>query len=330
MTSVTVPKVQEVADKIYKFRLPMPARLDHINVYLVRESKRIAMIDTGLPTPEAWQVLNDCLEQVGMKFGDVTDIFVTHSHPDHIGLLSKVRRAAPDARLHMHRRELSLLQERADNPTEMEKRMRDWLLYNGATELAEKGTGGERLTNPEIKPDDHVMDGGEIVQLGDGPEGAWEIMWTPGHTAGHFVLHNRTRRMMLSGDHLLGQISSNVGKYPGSTADPLGDYLSSLNKIAELELQHVFPAHGLPFEDYRARAADLLHHHELRLDKMCAAVENQPRTAAEVVKIIWGDKLQGFDRFLALVETLSHMERLMRDKRVVADERDNKLYFRAV
>src|SRR6185436_8087190 len=116
--------------------------------------------------------------------------------------------------------------------------MREWLLSNGATELAENGTSGNYPYTPKLQPDDNVLDGGEKIALGEGPEGEWEIMWTPGHTAGHFVLHNRTRHMMLSGDHLLGQISSNVGKYPGSTADPLGDYLASLGKIAELDLHH--------------------------------------------------------------------------------------------
>jgi glyoxylase-like metal-dependent hydrolase (beta-lactamase superfamily II) len=322
--------IEEVTDKIYKFRLPMPGRLDHINVYLVKEARRVAMIDTGLPTPDSWQTLNQYFADLGMRFSDVTDIFVTHSHPDHIGQLNRIRREAPDARLHMHRRELDWMQERAMEPAEAEKRMREWFLSNGATELAgETMMPGHMPRIPQLGPQDKPLEGGEKLDFGEGLEGEWEIMWTPGHTAGHFVLHNRARHMMLSGDHLLGQISSNVGKYPGSTEDPLGDYLNSLNKITELELQHVFPAHGLPFSDYRERLANLLEHHKQRLEKMYAAVEKEPQTAAQIVKYIWGDRLVGFDRYLALVETLSHMERLVREKKVVPELRGNVTYFRA-
>jgi glyoxylase-like metal-dependent hydrolase (beta-lactamase superfamily II) len=322
--------IQEVADNIYKFRLPMPGRLDHINVYLVKENNRTSMVDTGLPTPESWAALNECLEKLAMKLTDVTDIFVTHSHPDHIGQLYKIRKAAPAARLHMHRREVALMEDRNLHPEESERRMYEWFISNGANELAEENTRGFRFPAvPQFGPEDRLLEGDEKLPLGEGAEGEWEVMWTPGHTAGHFVLHNRTRHMMLSGDHLLGQISSNVGKYPGSTEDPLGDYLGSLNKIAELNLQQVFPAHGMPFNDYKERADNLIKHHRERLEKMYAAVEKQPTTAAQVVKYVWGDRLEGFDRFLALVETLSHLERLVRERRVVPEQRDNIIYYRA-
>lgn len=320
--------VEEVADNIYKFRLPMPSRLDHINVYLVKETNGVSMIDTGLPTPDSWAALNQCLTEMDMQFSDVTDIFVTHSHPDHIGQLHRIRKQAPEARLHMHRRELDFLRERIANQEEKAHEMRDWFIANGANELAEEMIGNFRMHVPEMKAQDRTLEGGEKMALGEGPEGEWEIMWTPGHTAGHFVVHNRARHMMLSGDHLLGQISSNVGKYPGSTDDPLGDYLSSLNKIADLELQHVFPAHGLPFTDYRERAATLLKHHEERLGKMFAAVEKEPITAAQVVKHIWYRGLEGFDRYLALVETLSHLERLVLEKRIITEKRDKVIYYR--
>ncbi len=242
---------------------------------------------------------------------------------------AELRQQAPDARLFMHRRELDMMQERANQPEEMERRMRDWLSSNGASDLAEENMSWRGGPAPQLSDEDQALEGGEKLALGEGPEGEWEVMWTPGHTAGHFVLYNPTRKLMLSGDHLLGQISSNVGKYPGSTADPLGDYLSSLRRIAELQIEQVLPAHGLPFGDYRERAQILLRHHDERLAKMHAAVEGEPRTAQEVVKQIWGDRLTGFDRFLALVETLSHMERLLLQKKVVLEERGSLIYFKA-
>jgi glyoxylase-like metal-dependent hydrolase (beta-lactamase superfamily II) len=320
--------IDEVADKIYKFRLPMPGRLDHINVYLIKENNRLAMIDTGLPTPDSWKTLNEYLEALNLHFSDLTDIFVTHSHPDHIGQLHRIRKHAPTARLHIHRHELSVMQERAARPEEAERRLLEWFLSNGADEMALNPPSGLFSANPELKPGDNTLDGGEKLTLSEGPEGVWEIIWTPGHTAGHFVILNRARQILLSGDHLLGQISSNIGKYPGSTVDPLGDYMNSLQKINELELQEIFPAHGLPFSNYRERLVILLEHHRHRLEKMYTAIEGHPVTAAEVVKHIWGDRLDGFDRFLALGETLSHLERLVLEKRVVPEQHNHLTYYR--
>ncbi|MEI6044766.1 MAG: MBL fold metallo-hydrolase [Chloroflexota bacterium] len=320
--------IKEVANKIYKFRLPMPGRLDHINVYLLQENQRLALIDTGLPTPDSWKALNDSLEALNLHFSDLTDIFVTHSHPDHIGQLHRIRKHAPTARLHIHRVELSVLQERSSKPEEAEQRLLEWFLSNGANEMALNPPSGLFSPTPELGTEDRPLAGGEKLVLSEGLEGTWEIIWTPGHTAGHFVILNRARRILLSGDHLLGGISSNIGKYPGSTVDPLGDYMNSLQKINELDLQEIFPAHGLPFKNYRERLAFLLEHHKHRLEKMYAAIEGQPVTATEVVKSIWGDRLDGFDRFLALGETLSHLERLVLEKRVIPEQHNNLTYYR--
>ena len=330
-TNDTVIKnIEEVAANIYKFRLPMPFRLNHINAYLLWENKQFTLVDTGLPGSTSWKALTAAFEALNLKIGDLTDIFVTHSHTDHMGQLERIREVAPQARLRIHQRELEMLQERTTNPTEFTQRMYDWLLSNGAAELAseELGGNGRLMPVPTMQPADVAVSGGEKFSLGPTPDSEWQVMWTPGHTAGHFILHNASRRLMLSGDHLLGQISSNVGKYPGSTPDPLGDYLNSLQKIAALDLQKVLPAHGMPFDDYRERVAELTHHHHERLDKMYAAVEGKPTTAGEVVKYVWGDRLKDFDRYLALFETLSHLHRLVLDDKLVEEQQGGITYYK--
>lgn len=314
--------VREVAANLYRIRLPMPFDLNHINVYLLKETNRLALVDCGLNDAPSWAALTAGLANLGLEVGELTDIFVTHSHPDHIGLCNKLRQAAPDARLFFHEKEYSWLKSRATATEAAIQYLHGWLLQNGVDYLDPVRLAQNGLDYfPALQPQDVLLDGGERIQLEPADTTAeWQVQWTPGHTAGHFVLYSPERRLLLSGDHLLHSISSNIGKYPGSTEDPLGEYISSLQAIARLDIAEVLPAHGEVFSNHSDRVATLIHHHEERLAKIHAALEKEPRTAAQVVYSIWGDRLKGFNQYLALVEVLSHLERLKRDGRVVLEE----------
>lgn len=321
--------VREVAENIYSIRLPMPFDLNHINVYVLKETNRLALVDCGLNDAPSWEALNGGLQHLGMQLADLTDVFVTHFHPDHIGQFNKIRQHVPEARLFFHKIEYNWMEGRVHDSANRAKIIEEWAHKHGADFI-----DGERLVKngaeyfPELQAGDKLVEGGERVQFSPTDSTAeWEVLWTPGHTPGHFVLINRQRGLMFSGDHLLHTISSNIGKFPGSTPDPLGEYMNSLKIIADLDLKEVLPAHGQTFTNYRERAHDLIKHHHERLDKIAATLEKEPRTAAQVIHGIWGDRLQGFNRYLALVEVLSHLERLKLDGRVVAEE-GQQIYWR--
>jgi glyoxylase-like metal-dependent hydrolase (beta-lactamase superfamily II) len=78
-------KVIEVAPGILWARIPLPFRLNHVNVYLIDDSDGWAILDTGIgndATRAAWEVL-----AAGPLGGRrLTRLIVTHFHPDHIGL----------------------------------------------------------------------------------------------------------------------------------------------------------------------------------------------------------------------------------------------------
>ncbi len=331
-------RVTEVAANLYSLRLPMPLELDHINAYLIRENNRLALVDTGLDLPDSWEALTRAFSSLDLGFDELTDIFVTHAHPDHIGQLSRLRQLAPQARLFLHQIEYDRLIRRVDRAA-MEQSFQGWLDRHGMTDMnARRLFESGMEVPPDLRPGDMLVEGGEHIRLDDpltslsqptDPTAEWEIIWTPGHTAGHFVLYSRERGLLLSGDHLLTSISSNIGKYPGSTADPLGDFISSLESIAQLDLNTILPAHGQPFGNYRERITHLIGHHKHRLDKIHATLEHGPRTAAEVVHAIWGERVKGFHRYLALVEALSHLERLHLEGRVTTEEDKGILRYRA-
>src|SRR5256886_15123590 len=88
-----------------------------------------------------------------------------------------------------------------------------------------------------------------------------EVVWTPGHSRGHCCFYWPARRVLFSGDHLLPKISPNIGLHPQSGADPLDDYLGSLERIPRLEVNLVLPAHGDSFSDHCGRIAAIMLHH---------------------------------------------------------------------
>jgi glyoxylase-like metal-dependent hydrolase (beta-lactamase superfamily II) len=183
----------------------------------------------------------------------------------------------------------------------------DWFLENGvppvvANELLEAGS----VYAPFIR---YVRDP-ELLHPRDVVDG-WEVLATPGHADGHLVLVRDG--VLVAGDHLLPRITPAVGLYPDSRPDPLGDYLDSLERTAELGLRLALPGHGEPMPDPTARARAIVAHHRARLEDTAAALGPEPRTGYEVSYPLFGADLNPGARRFAVAETLSHLERLVRE-----------------
>ena len=82
----------EIVQGVHQIKVPLPAgaALDHINAYLIEGTKGNLLIDTGFDTPEAFAALRDGLRFSGFGFKDITQIVITHIHPDHYGMADKI------------------------------------------------------------------------------------------------------------------------------------------------------------------------------------------------------------------------------------------------
>ncbi|MGH3135037.1 MAG: MBL fold metallo-hydrolase, partial [Gaiellaceae bacterium] len=126
--------------------------------------------------------------------------------------------------------------------------------------------------------------------------------------------------VLIAADHLLGRITPTVGLWPASRADPLGDYLTALDRTIELAPRVALPGHGDVIEDPTARARELKEHHRLRLEETVAALGTEPRTGYELSFDLFGANLQPAGRRFAVAETLSHAERLVRERAALRHE----------
>jgi glyoxylase-like metal-dependent hydrolase (beta-lactamase superfamily II) len=155
--------------------------------------------------------------------------------------------------------------------------------------------------------------------------GGWQVLELPGHADGHLGYFRDG--VLIAGDHLLRRITPAVGLYPESRPDPLGDYLASLERTIELAPRIVYPGHGEPIDDAATRARELIEHHRLRLDEHEASLSTEPRTAYDISFDVFGRELAPTQRRFAVAETLSHLERLVREGRAARGGDDNRVSY---
>ena len=135
--------------------------------------------------------------------------------------------------------------------------------------------------------------------------------------------------MLVAADHLLGRITPTVGLWPASRPDPLGDYLAALDRTIELDPRIALPGHGDPIDDPAGRARELKEHHRARLDEAAEGARTEPQSGYELSFALFGSDLPPAGRRFAIAETLSHLERLVREGAAVRHEVDGAVTYTA-
>jgi glyoxylase-like metal-dependent hydrolase (beta-lactamase superfamily II) len=279
-------------DGIQRLTLPLPTGPKHVHCYLVDGT----LFDTGLGIGETpW------------GSAAVERIAITHFHPDHVGGAAA---AAAATGAPVFQGGLDYAQcERVWGSDDWPERMAAWFAKHGVPvqdvgDLIEQGHAFAAFIRYALDPD-LLYEGSTLAD--------WNVVELPGHADGH--LGFLRDGVLVAGDHLLDRISPAVGLYPESRPDPLGDYLASLERTVALAPRIAYPGHGEPILNPAERARALIAHHRNRLDESAAALSPEGRTAHAISLDVFGAALGPTQRRFAVAETLSHLERLVREGR---------------
>ncbi|OYT55744.1 MAG: MBL fold metallo-hydrolase [Candidatus Hecatellales archaeon ex4484_218] len=327
--------VKEVFPRIFQLKIPLPKNpMNHLNAYLITGKNRVVLVDTGLNSDESFDGLKKELEKVGFKLKDITDVWLTHFHIDHVGLILRLRKNS-NFRLIIHKNEAERSKKVLSNLKEFLSSLKFFLKINGAPKNFIKNLDNfyYSFVNPsiyrEIANPWLALTGGEKLSL---DKYCFKVIWTPGHSAGHVCFYEPNFKFLLSGDHLLPTTTPNVSRFTEDT-NPLAEYLDSLEKVEKLDVKKVFPAHEDVFTNYRERIQQLKSHHQQRSKEILEKLQEEKLTAYQLAsKIQWEtdyeswEKFPFFDKYLAFGEILAHLK-LLEEKNLVKKIRKNQVFF---
>ena len=303
----------EVANGVLWMRLPLPMKLDHVNVYALDEGDSWTIIDTGFDSKRSraiWETLMS--GPLGGK--PISRVVVTHHHPDHVGLagwfqseygasLWTTRTAWLFARMLQLDEQAVPRQETLDfyracgMDEEIYNQRSSERPFNFADVVAPMPLGFKR-----IKQDDVIEMGGR----------KWTVHIGNGHAPKHATFWSQGDNLVLSGDQILPSISSNIGVYATEPeADPVADWLEACERLANYarDDQLILGGHKLPFTGAPLRMRQLIDNHHGALKRLVGHLDT-PQTAAECFLPLFKRQIDGGAYGLALVEALAHLNHL--------------------
>ena len=314
-----VPTPDEVRPGIWSIPLPMqqPGNPFSLCYLIAGDDGSLHLIDTGYDGDENWALFRRALDGFGLALDDIASVFVTHLHPDHLGMTERLR--AVGARIGMLRREQrGLAAVAAGGLTPPAGLLEGWGVP--PERMAELNIPlGADLVARGIPTIDVTYEPGDMLDV---PGREIQVLWTPGHTAGSASLVDAAEGLVYTGDTVLPKIFSGLGLgdrgldgAPGGIppTNPIADYLESLTSLARYDDFEVAPGHGYRFRGLIERNAQLAEHHLHRSRAAAAIIRADPdATVWEVAsRLRWTagwQNLRSFYLLSALSQTVLHLD----------------------
>jgi glyoxylase-like metal-dependent hydrolase (beta-lactamase superfamily II) len=302
--------VQEVAPGILWARIPLPFRLNHINVYLIEDGEGWAVLDTGIgndATRQVWEAL------IGGPLAGrpLTRLIVTHFHPDHIGLAGWLCERFDLPLLTSQTSYLGCLNISLSPGALDAKPYRDFYLRHGldavtTQRVATQGHGYLKMVSG-LPPTFRRLVNGDVITIGGRQ---FAVLTGNGHAPEQVMLYCAADNVLLAADQVLAKITPNISVWAvDPEGDPLGLYLRSL-----AELKHhvpatvlVLPGHQLPFYGLHTRSDELIAHHQVRCQAIAEACSAKPCSAAELVPVLFPRDLDPHQMSFAFSEVQAHV-----------------------
>lgn len=299
---------ERVLPGVWRLRLPLPwPGVPHCNAWALKAGDGFVLVDTGMHQQGSMDNLERALSMCGLQLEECKLVACTHAHSDHCGQAAPVSERA-GCELWMHPSH-ELMSRMYEDPEAVFARRLEVARQSGVPaeplrRYAEQRGKPEPGVAGPIEVDRDLVDG--VVLLTD--LGEWITYETPGHSPSHVCLFQPERRLLISGDHLLGRISLYFEF--GYSPNPVGEFLRSLDVVQRLGARLCLAGHGRTFTDVHAHIHGNRALVEEHLVKVLEAVGEQPLTAFEVVTAVHGESLSLQNGQWLLSQTLAYLTHL--------------------
>jgi glyoxylase-like metal-dependent hydrolase (beta-lactamase superfamily II) len=311
---------ERVLPGLWRLRLPLPwPGVPHCNAWAIAAGDGLVLVDCGMHEPGSLAQLERAMHQVGLRLEQVSLLACTHAHSDHWGQAAPVvARAGCELWLHPnHAHATASLQDPAVAlARRLEVGRQSGVGQAALDAYAERAREIPSGVARAIEPDRPLLDGVVI----DTDLGPWTVHETPGHAPSHVCLFQAERRLLISGDHLLGRISLYFDY--GYSPDPVGEFLSSLDRIEPLHARLALSGHGKPFFDVPGHIEGNRTLVAERIEAVVSALGEGPRTAVEIAPSVYGEELGVHNAQWFLSQTLCYLSHLRRQGRVSSETSD--------
>ncbi|TET10151.1 MAG: MBL fold metallo-hydrolase [Candidatus Thorarchaeota archaeon] len=283
-------------DGVSRIEVPTPFPVGSMNCYLI-EGSPLTLIDTGPKTAESLATIKQALLKLSYDMSDIEQILITHGHLDHIGLAAQFVRERE--RIHgsptevwIHNRDaIALINYEEHAELYMESFVRlietSGVPKNDAQKLDPKRLIDYYLSIRESVPTARSFKDKDCFKTGIGEITA---VWVPGHSSGSVCYVCDEQQVIFSGDHILGDISSNPSiSFDSSKGISMLTYLESLNYISSREDYIALPGHRNPIFDIKSRIEALRTEYDDKFQKAADSLTSNPQTAYELSRTIYGD-----------------------------------------
>ncbi len=309
--------MEEILPSLYRIEVPLPGSpLKATNSYVVKGTDRSLVIDTGWNRENCMAALVSGLDECGVNL-EQADFFITHMHADHAGLVSTLAREG--AIIYFGQADADII--KFSTPEHWEKMIgsaRKCGFPGEELERAVKSHPGRRYSSDNSLNISVARDGDTI---GVGAY-SFECIETPGHTPGHICLYEPTKRVFICGDHILFDITPNI-TLSLNDRNPLREYLTSLDKVYDLNAELVLPGHRSIFNDQKGRIRELKQHHQTRLGEVISILDKGKQNAFQVAsQMTWDIGYKSWSLFppaqklFAFGEAMAHLKYLEEEGQV--------------
>ncbi len=321
------PVIEQIRSDLFRTEIPLPNNpLKATNSYLIIGEERNLMIDTGMNRDECREAMAESLEKLAVDLNE-TDIFVTHLHTDHIGLVDVL--LADEALAYFNQPDAEVLG--IENLWELVCSLSGKHGFPGnEIEKAIDNHPGQRY-NPGKEVAYNMVEDGAVINYG---QFELHCVRTPGHTRGHTCLYEPNLQWFFSGDHILDDITPNIATWL-INANPLGEYMASLDRVEKMKIDLVLPGHRGLISDHCRRINEIRAHHKQRLDEVLTIVEQlgQSNAYEAASQMTWDLDADGWNDFplmqkwFATGEALAHLRFWEVEGKMKSEIKNEVIYF---